>query len=240
LKPDARYFATLADYWAFGNVPARNSGARLSGTILPGYYFYNYNNPGDGSFYDTGKFNLNALLLNAGLEFKYEKPVNLYWQNSIDVNGFFGIVEGKFNDKTNSAESKLRVPNLQLSFFHTIGFYPNTRTDMRFSYGVQYAQFFDKTNTDKKIIGLEGNGIKASADLSVNYYISPKFRLNIRSSFYYIWQDSDDEVTINFYDLYGGNYLISYFVSGIKGYSTNYSERVLLNSFRISLLYSIF
>ena len=87
LESDVKYFSTLADYWDFGNRPIRYSGTRYSGVILPGYYFYNYNNPGDGQSFYNGKYNLSALLLNGGFEIKHEKPVNLLWQNSVDFNG---------------------------------------------------------------------------------------------------------------------------------------------------------
>ena len=240
LESDVKYFSTLADYWDFGNRPIRYSGTRFSGVILPGYYFYNYNNPGDGLSFYNGKYNLSALLLNSGFEFKHEKPINLLWQNSLDLNGYFGIIEGRLNDKSNSKNDVLRIPNVQLEFRQSIGFYPNTRTDVSFGYSVKYVQLFDKTDLDNEIFGVEGRGIKTSADLSVNYYISPKFRLNMASSVYYIRQDSKDNARINFEDIVGSNYLLSNFRSIINGFPDYYKKNEIVNSFRISLIYSVF
>lgn len=239
-EQDAKYFTTLTDFWDYGNRPFRNSGTRFSGAILPGYYFYDYNNSGDGLYFDAGKYNLSALLFDGGIELKHEKPINLFWQNSIEINCYAGIIEGKFNDKTNSVENKIRIPNMQLGFYQTIGFYPNTRTDMNFGYSVQYVQLFDKTDMENEILGIEGKGVKAATNLSINYYISPRFRLNATSSFYYIWQDSVDEVIINFDNVAGSNYLLSNFTSNSNGYYDFFKVKEIVNSFRISLIYTIF
>jgi len=232
-KSDAKYFTTLQDFWDYGNRPLRNSGTRISGAMLPSYYYYYENNTVDSY---SGKNKLNAFLLDGGIEIKHEKPINLIWQNSIDFNGYVGIIEGKVNDITNSVEDKIRIPNMQLGFYQTIGYYPNTRTDMSFGYSAQYVQLFDKTDEANEILGVEGKGLKATTDLSINYYISPKFRLNARSSFYYIWQDSEDEVIINFDNVAGSNYLMN----TINGYSSYYKEKEIQNSFSISLVYTIF
>lgn len=46
-----------------------------------------------------GKFNLSALLLDGGIELKHEKPINLFWQNSVDLICYAGIIEGNLKDK---------------------------------------------------------------------------------------------------------------------------------------------
>jgi len=202
-ESDARYFTTLSDFWEFGNRPLRNNGTRIAAAIVPGYYYYDYNNPGNGFFLNSAEYSISAFLLDAGIEIKYEKPINLLWQNSIEIKGFAGIVEANINDKAFSTKDKLRIPNFNLGFNQTIGFYPNTRTDISFRYSIQYVQLFDKTDFQNEIYGVEGVGAKAETYLSLNYYISPKFRLRISSFFYYIWQDSEDEVIINFDNLAG-------------------------------------
>jgi len=239
-EQDARYFTTLSDFWAYGNRQLRNSGTRFSGVIRPGYYFDDFNNTGDGLYFIDNKYNLSALLLDAGIEYKREKPINLFWQNSIDLNCFVGIIEGRLNDKTNSVENKIRIPNIQLGFYQTIGFFPNTRTEMNFRYSVQYVQLFDKSDLQKEILGAEGKGAKGATELSINYYISPKFRLNFASSFYYVWQDSKDEAIINFDNVAGSNYLLSNFNPDNNVYRDYFKVNEIANRFSISLSYSIF
>ncbi len=239
-ESDATYFTTLSDYWEYGNGPVRSSGTRFSIVLLPEFNFYDYSNPGGGMYYRPGKYSLGALSLNGGMEFKHEKPINLFWQNSLDLNCYFGIIEGKLNDKTYSFKDKIRIPNIQLSIFQTIGFYPNTRTDISIGYSVQYVQLFDKTNLQNEIQGAEGKGAKAATDISVNYYISPKFRLNIASSFYYIWQDSKDRVTINFDNVAESDYLSGNIPTIANGYIYNFKNKEFTNNFVISLIYSLF
>ena len=238
-ESDATYFTTLNDYWEYGNGPVRSSGTRFSVALLPGYYFYDYNNnQSDPAYYRLIKYSLSALSFAGGMEFKHEKPINLYWQNSLDLNCYFGIIEGKLNQKTYSVKNTIRIPNIQLGLFQTIGFYPNTRTDVSIGYSIQYVQFFDKTDLQNDIVGEEGKGAKAATNISVNYYISPKFRLNIASSFYYIWQDSKDNVIINFDNVAESNY-VSIFQS--TAYSTyDYMGKEISNNFMISLIYSFF
>lgn len=239
-EQDAKYFTTLSDFWTFGNRPIRNSGTRFSVAIEPGYYYYDFNNPGDGVYFDAGKYTLNSLLFNSGIELKHEKPINLFWQNSIDLNFHGGMISGKLDVESNSAESKIRIPNIQFGFFQTVGFYPNTRTDMNFGYSLQYVQLFDHEDQQNDILGVEAKGAKAATNLSINYYISPKFRLNISSSIYYIWQDSKDEVIINFDNVASSNYLLNNFKSNTNGYMEYFKNKEVYNSFRISLIYSIF
>jgi hypothetical protein len=239
LKSDARYFTTLTDFWDYGDRPLRNSGTRFSAAIIPGYYNYNYNYVGEGTVYSEYGNNVNALILDAGLEFKHEKPINLKWQNSIDLNGYVGVIKGNTKDETNDIENSYTMPNIQLEFYQTYGFYPNTRTDMRFSYAIQYVQVFDKSDVEKDILGAEGKGAKASTNISVNYYISPKFRLNFNSTLYYIWQESVDEVVFNFDNLAGSNHLLSSNFDP-NAYSGYFKEREFRNSFNLSLIYSIF
>lgn len=235
-KQDARYFTTLGDFWDNGNNPIRNSGTRFSGAILPGFHYYDFNNTGDEKYYHTQS----VFMLNGGFELKHEKPINLLWQNSIDLSCHAGIVDGRNNDKTNSVEYKFRIPNINLGFYHTIGFYPNTRTNMSFGYSVQYMQLFDITDIQNEISGVEGKGVKAATNLSINYYISPKFRLNASSSFYYIWRDSNDNTNINFDNSIGNNFLLGNLANGTYLHSSALKSKDLFNRFRISLIYSIF
>ena len=111
-KQDAKYFTTLSDLWAYGDRPSRNSGTRFSGTIRPGYYFYNYSKKEGEPYVDAGKFNINALLLDGGFEFNHEKPINLFWQNSINFNCFVGIIESRLNDKMNAFINKISITTI--------------------------------------------------------------------------------------------------------------------------------
>lgn len=237
LDADVRYFTTLSDFWAFGNRPARQSGTRFSSSLNPGYSLSKYKESGYFTGDDELNNNLNALMINGGFDWEHEKPLNLYWQNSIHINAFAGIMEGKIKSEPNSFESKMSVPSIQFGYSQSIGYYPNTRTDMKFTYSANYVQLFDKTDFEKERMGVEGKGVEALANLSINYYISPKFRLNFSSSIQYIWQDSIDEVIINFGDLSNSNF----FENDDMNYNSSlFREKDFAHSFSLRMVYSIF
>jgi len=235
LNADSRYFTTLSDFWAYGDGPIRNSGSRFSVSLYPGYYYNHYN--GTINQISNTENSLNAFLLNAGLEFKYEKPINLYWQNTINIIGYAGMMVG--NVKGHPVDSKLRIPNMQIGYFQKIGYYPNTRTDATFSYSLRYINYIDKTDTDKNIVGYNSNCLAATSGLSINYYISPKFRLNIISHLNY-YEDDYTGVISYFNDLLAGNDLINRNSPLDQNLYVLYQTKHVTTDFRISLQYAIF
>lgn len=227
---DARYFTTLSDFWEFGDRPQRNSGSRLSASINPGYY-YSYNKS-EIIIDEIEKVSLNGLMLNGGFEYKREKPISLNWQNTIDLIGFAGILEVKRNEYNNSQIETLNIPSLQFGLSQQFGYYPNTRTDINLGYSLQYIQLFDKSDIENNIVGGESIGLYAKTFLSVNYYISPKFRLNISSLILYSWQDT------NSYFNSSANYFLAQQL-GSNDYDYHV-QKAFSNKFNVSLLYSIF
>jgi len=236
LNADSRYFTTLSDFWSYGDGPVRNSGNRFSVSLYPGYY-YNLHNRTSNQIGNTEN-SLNAFLLNAGLEFKYEKPINLHWQNTIDIIGYAGIMEGNVKGQF-PTDSKLRIPNLQIGYFQKIGYYPNTRTDATFSYSLRYINYFGKSDTDKNIMGYESNCLAATSGLSINYYISPKFRLNITSHLNYFKDDYTGEISY-FNDLFVSNDLLNHISPLDESLYVLYQTKHVTTDFRISLQYAIF
>ena len=89
LKQDARYFTTMTDFWDYGDIPVRKSGTRLSLAGYPGYKF----EKNDNGYRDSIEWKAteeNDLFLFGGLEFTYEKPLNLRWQTSLDAYSYDG------------------------------------------------------------------------------------------------------------------------------------------------------
>ncbi|PKP30030.1 MAG: hypothetical protein CVU00_13995 [Bacteroidetes bacterium HGW-Bacteroidetes-17] len=236
LNADSRYFTTLSDFWAYGDGPIRNSGKRFSVSLYPGYYSIHYNRKINGI--TNTENSLNAYLLNAGLEFKYEKPINLRWQNTIDVIGYTGIMEGNVKGQY-PTDNKLRIPNLQIGYFQKFGYYPSTRTDATFSYSLRYINYFGKSDTDKNIVGYESNGLAVTSGLSINYYISPKFRLNITAHLNYYKDDSTGDLNY-FNNLLISNDLINHFSLLDESLYVLYQTKHVTKDFRISLQYAIF
>lgn len=233
----ASYFTTLSDTWDYGNRPARHSGTRISIGVAPGYYFSAYENPTgnfDDYFYNHKQ---RAFLLQGNFAIQHQKPINLFWQSWLDLFGYVGLSRGKFKNETlGLQESQTRISDMRLEFYHTIGYYPNTRTDIQLSYTLKFGQTFDKTDQLNDIQGFEGMGFKFAANLSVNYFISPKFSVNLSSSFNYLWQDSKDRIVYNFNTPTGSIYLQDTSLQ----FNSTYYEKNIASRFRANLTYSLF
>lgn len=239
LNGDIRYFTTLSDYWAFGNRPIRESGKRFSASITPGYTYKRsteLENP--QSTEDIGS-SLSAFIISGGIDWEKERPINLRWQNSWHFQASGGMLKGTIvNDPgTYSYDSKMVVPSIHIGFTQTIAYYPNTRTNVMFTYAANLVELIDKTDFENDQLGVGGGGGQAAINLSANYYISPKFRLNVSASLKNIWQYSENEVIINFEDPFGSDFLQNdekYF------YVPEFYEQEFTQSFSVRLVYSIF
>lgn len=234
---DIKYYNTLLDLWEYGDRPNRNSGTRISASIRPGFYLKNSKSKYDDVLESDNSSN--TLILNTGIEFKHEKPINLKWQNSIDIAGFVGTAKQKFKDSFYVPKQDIIVPNLQLEYIQKIGFYPNTRTDIEFSYSIKYFQLFDKTDVYQDISGIGNKQLLGKSDLSLNYYISPKFRININASMQYNWIASEDSSYLS-----GFNYYMLYVnpnnLQNVAFFDENTDQYSFSNSFRLRLFYSLF
>ncbi len=233
-ESDARYFTTLNDFWLYGGEPVRKSGTRFSGGIYPGYYFYDYDRLYKYGYEDEKSDRIDAFLLNAGFELNYEKPINRYFQNSIALEGFGGTVVGKVK----SSNDKVSVPNLQLGYKQTIGFYPNTRTDVTFSYGAKFVQLFGNSDETSDKISPEALGARFMSNLGVNYYVSPRVMLSVKASLDYIYQDSKEYEVINFNKRDGNSLLVDLLTNNSNSYF--YLTNQFASYFQVSLSYSIF
>lgn len=234
LEYDAAYFATMADYWEYGDSPQRLSGQRVSLAFIPGYFYSRnaYNNTLPAEFEEIYK--RNAIELYGGVEYIREKPINLTWQNSIDAALYYGWTQQKSkyenDDIWGTTESTYRQPLLQAGFAQRIGYYPSTRTSVVAGYDLQYVRFFDAADESNEIRGLEGNGFRVGGNFTLNYYFSPQLRFNVNWQLSYLWQDSDDFVNMDFFFRPGQSELIP----------DPFLKSRIYNQFSAGLIYSIF
>jgi len=172
---DANYFTTLRDFWDYGFNSNRKSGARISGVLIPSIDYYN----------DLQNDNQRlGTLIKGGIEYNYEKPLNLLWQHSLSVFGYVGM--GDTDNSTPATYSAYTLLNLGIN--QGIGFYPNTRTELFLGYQVRYQHFLYDLHTTKNV--------DASSNLGIQYYISPKLSFNVNYSFrFYLNNDYFDENT---------------------------------------------
>jgi hypothetical protein len=237
---DARYFTTLNDFWDYGGSPLRNTGTRYSFSIYPGYYYNHYDYSNDSYTPNENKYSVNSLLIYGGLEIVHEKPLNLFWQNTTELNCYFGTMEGKLKFYNSSPNSTLRFPNFQLGLAEGLGYFPNTRTNLTWQVSAKYVKLFDKTDAVKNVIGAEGQGLKLTSFININYYLSQRFRLNFNSSVDYRWQDSKDRVILTFDDIANGQSALDQFYASQGQAMQAYSPKNVNHQFSLGLIYIIF
>lgn len=191
IEYDATYFATLADYWAYGNAPERHSGSRISMVLVPGYaysesfYLYEVNDEEALVYRERNKIRKPGFVIYGGVEYQREKPINLAWQNSLEANAHLGLLSQK--QKTLLDETSTTHPHMHLVLHHTFGYFPNTRTHMTFGYSARYVHFFDGTEDENEY------GFRVGPRFEAGYYFSPQLRISMSAAAYYSWQDSQSD-----------------------------------------------
>jgi hypothetical protein len=168
-QQDSRYFTTLADMWGYAGFPIRRSGNRISLALNPRYRHIN-NSSTDaqtGNRYNSIGYRFDV---NAGIEFMHEKPLNLHWQNSFSANAYYIYYKVKNSDF---------APAFQTAVAHSIGFYPNTRTEMMLSNGIEYYAEMMENTLNKR----EYDNFRFRSDLSISYYFSPRLRIQANANF---------------------------------------------------------
>lgn len=236
-ESDIEYFSTLTDMWEYGHGQERLNGTRLSAAIYPGYNFYSSfkkHNIDSTSEYSTSSF-----AIYGGLEFVYARPINLKFQSNIYLDAYFGYLNGQFNDRSETLQD-FNIPNLDASIRHELAYYPNTRTNINFSYSGNIVKLFKDTRSDN-IHGDEGLAVYANTSLFINYYISPKLSLNILGSFMYRFLNTE-----NYNSLYAFNPLYTSRISNnleINDNNNNLTTGIdenLNSNFRIGLTYLLY
>jgi len=161
----AAYFTTLYDMWQYGALFSRKSGYEISFVAFP-YYTYNYLKNTPKVQDETTHYPQHRTFLETDLTFNYEKPVKLNWQHSVVV--VSAAVFPEKEKESNSLYSNLKL--LETSAQYSLGYYPNTRTNIQGTVGQQirkimYENDYNYTNYITRL------------SVNINYYISPYFRI---------------------------------------------------------------
>jgi len=219
-KNDIEYFTTMNDYWEYANNPQRGSGQRISLGIEPSYrhiYDFNYQDPATGTLTKTS-YKANEYGLFGVIRYNCEKPINLYWQRSLDAEFKFGRENKKMIKKYGGETNRLQGNTLTSSIRYNLGWYPNSRSYYNLHVTGRYSKFFQlEDQFDSKADFMDfsdAEHIDLRAGVSGYYYISPRIRLSGGFNFGYMHtsrpeQDAPiqyDHVRIRYnnwgYDLY--------------------------------------
>ena len=209
-QSDASYFTILNDDWDFASGPVRRTGGRFSIGFAPNIdWSYLYSNrtyqdtlPGSGAMveYDNaGKTRENNWGVDFITAYTWEKPVNLYWQHSVNTSLAYALFYEdlrmkNYDHDTLSFEYNRQVdsPNLRLIAGYRLGYYPNSRTELTLDINGTVGQYWEtlrSEDTDDQ----EFNALEAGYDISFHcyYYISEQLRLTVNiTNIYHHNQDS--------------------------------------------------
>ena len=207
---DALYFTTLNDYWNNAGTPMRYAGTRFSVGVKPAFY----NNSQKTTYHDTINSTFVQTMENrdfnrtwsaAGtFRFNYEKPINLYWQNSLSANFDAGIENYLYtSDETlvqvAQPQSKLKhqYPFVETVLNYKLGYYPNSRTYFNLNAAALYHREFgdEETNYPDSKYKIDDKQVSISPGLGCYYYVSQKFRIAVNYSYRFNYYSNSKKST---------------------------------------------
>jgi len=184
---DISYFAVLNDQWDYASGPVRETGFAISAgfdnNILLSRTNTETTSTGNGIIKNESVSN--SYELGGFLRIRYAKPVNLYWQNSLDVKTSLGRNFYRDpNDKSNPLQNfESNIFSMDLSY--SWQFLPNSRTSVQMSLQGIYDYSFSDHNSgaSTEVYHSTDNHVSFLPAINIYYYISPQMRLQLASSF---------------------------------------------------------
>jgi hypothetical protein len=195
------YFTTLEDIWVHGN-RHRESGTRWALYRRPGYEFTSFKDKdhdnGEKTFdvYQNEKIFHNKL----GVSFTYEKPIDLFWQNSFWTSLEYHQLNIKRKDERNLSwfykeKSTIFWPAIRYSVNQRISYFPTTRTSAYAGYGLTYSygnrsesrtwswssEYSERKAKEKS----KRHDFGARIDAGASYFFSPQLQLSFYTSLRY-------------------------------------------------------
>jgi len=220
LKDDIQSFGIINDDWGYGAGPSRASGSRFSFGIEPAFGFSHTD-------YYLPFVNNTIYEIYADLNYVYNRPINLYWQNDFNISTKFGL----FKTSPKPIGDTQKGENLLISPGYALGWYPNTRTSIYFNVNGNYDRdFYTSTNGTYGNQNLSSYYLYGALGLTLQYYFSPQLQLNASYSFQYYF--------------YKNGYQNDMYIFATNNFgNTNYNpgfQSKAYNTFNITLTYSLF
>jgi hypothetical protein len=207
------YITTLNDFfWFYGT--NRSSGTRWSLYAAPGYEFtpIKYKDHLDGDVTRDIYENDNVIRTRFGINFTYEKPINLYWQNSFSSSleyrqrNIRRVYKDNLSDEKKQIEYIFEPQGIHYSINQRISYFPTTRTSAYAGYGLTYSfvsRTTSRTNSGENWWGgdypttwvqtikdeRKEHNLGANIGAGASYFFSPQLRLNFETSLRYQYYD---------------------------------------------------
>jgi len=190
----AAYFTTLYDMWQYGDLFTRKSGYEISLAARPYFYDQNrkYTPEEQKNFYNSYQYTMS-------LDYSYEKPFKLNWQHSVaaGVSGNISSSFQRYEQTGNIDEYTTDSKGFTVYANYSLGYYPNTRTNVRVTAQQQMLKSYYHNEGD--YYDNEGSNINSISALSASlyYYFSPNLRLAGSCSLRYLSNNNGDYSNIN-------------------------------------------
>lgn len=207
---DALYFTTLNDYWMNTGSIIRYSGTRFSVGVKPVFY----NNSQKITYHDTVNSTIIQTMENRDLNrtwsaagtfrFNYEKPINLYWQNSLSANFDAGIENYLETDDIISGQIvppqiklKHQYPFVETVWSYKLGYYPNSRTYFNLNVSALYHREFgnEETNSPDMKYKVDDKYGSISPGFGCYYYVSQRFRIAVNYNYQFNYESNSRKST---------------------------------------------
>jgi hypothetical protein len=205
-RSGASYYTLLNDNWDNSTGPAREGGNRFSFGLKPGFFSsfvkssdsYRDTLPGmvnTISYNNEKNSRLNSLRLDIVAGFVSEKPINLFWQRSANIDLSYSLYKGKSLSKSYERDSliseqknKFDNPDISFTFGYGLSYFPDSRTSISLSADAGFGQSWgdNKYNDDPKQ-EREQTDIDGGMNLQCSYYFSPQLRFSVNISSFYIY-----------------------------------------------------
>lgn len=212
-QSNASYYTLLNDNWDNSNGPERRTGGRFSIGVVPNidlsinsYELFYRDSIGDpvgiASYSQKRDNRLNSLGMDAVTGYDWEKPSSLYWQHSVNADLAYSLYQEKINFKiydmdtlTSEGKSRLDSPNLKLELGYSIGYFPNSRTNVRLGLTSSYNQYWgDLKINDDPASDVGTIRVNNRLSLSCYYYISQQLRFSLFISSLYSFIKENQEL----------------------------------------------
>jgi len=183
-KQDATYFTNLYDLWINGANFSRKSGQSFEISFIPSGSWDKGNDEYMSSTQvENYPINQENWIYggNLNLSYNYEKPVNLNWQHSVAISmtGSTGFENGKYLQST--ITNKTSTSGIGLNGSYTLGFYPNTRTNLSVGISELFNQNYSKQDLSSifdSVGWYKSHNSSTRINFSAYYYLSPQLRLS--------------------------------------------------------------
>lgn len=184
---NASYFTTLYDYWQHGALFERLSGKEFHSFVSADLVRREYDQYRDDEniFHSENNYN-NFYWVN---RFSYEKPVNIYWQNSIYTSLMTGYFQ-QYPVPTQLVDPNKRNMQYSLQGSYSWSYYPNSRTNISAGIYQKFGYIHMTSFEGERTFENGGKFFTSNSSIGggMNYYISPQLRLSASVSALFDYQ----------------------------------------------------